>query len=111
LENSCLFAPALPFSPEADPKGEHNQAHIQPQGLFVDIEEIIAEFAAWRGILGNIDSGKTGQARSDTQSLLETTDIFIPYHLAFSIPDNLTYGQGPWSYKTHITPENIDELG
>jgi len=49
LFTSCLFAPALPLAPEADPERESDQAHIEPKGLFADIEKIIAKLSVWGG--------------------------------------------------------------
>ncbi len=47
--NSCLFAPGFPLPSEADPEGEDNQAKVEREGLFADIEENIAQLAAWGG--------------------------------------------------------------
>ena len=47
--NSCLLAAGLPLAPKADPERQRNEAKVQPEGLFADVEEIIAELAVWGG--------------------------------------------------------------
>lgn len=42
-----FLIPCLPFAAEADPEGQGNQAKVEPEGLCADIEESIAELAAW----------------------------------------------------------------
>ncbi|HUU41796.1 MAG TPA: hypothetical protein VMW42_12740 [Desulfatiglandales bacterium] len=40
------LSPGLPLAAEADPEGDGNQAKIQPEGLFANIEEIVTELVA-----------------------------------------------------------------
>jgi len=49
IDESLEQKEAIPLglAPGADPEGDSNQAKVQPEGLFADIVEIIAEFTAW----------------------------------------------------------------
>ena len=40
------LSPGLPLAAKADPEGDGNQAKIQPEGLFANIEEIVTELVA-----------------------------------------------------------------
>jgi len=107
---SHLFSSAFPFSPETDPKGKGNEAQIMPERTLADIQAIVAELPVWIRILGDVDSGQSGKARPDTQSLTEAWDIFIWNPCPVSALDAFSHSQRSGADKTHLSCEDIHEL-
>jgi len=102
-----FFAPGLPPAPEADPEGQRNQAKIQPQGLFADIEEIVAELLARRDVLSDVYGGKPCEARPGAESLTKPGNIFILHRVSLLISHDLTDGQGSGAHEAHLSPKDV----
>src|SRR5438876_5558342 len=65
---SYFLAARFPFASEADPEGEHHQPYVEPEREAAHIQEVGAKLEARGRVLGEIDSGQSGQARPDAQS-------------------------------------------
>jgi hypothetical protein len=59
IPSSNLFPSIFPLPPKADPEGDENELHIQPEGLLPDVKEIIAKLLPRGDILRSVYGGNT----------------------------------------------------
>ena len=111
VKDSNFAGTRFPFSSEADPEGKGNKVQIKINGLFSDIKKIVSKLAMWCGILGDIDSGQTGQSGPDLQPFQESGDILILQLVSFIIFYNLTHGKRSGADKAHLAGQDVEYLG
>ena len=95
--SSCTFA----F--EDNVKRLRNASQIHPNGLILNVLQVIYDFFFRQQFITAINLSQSRQSRRNKRPLAESVDIDIKYIVEFR-----PFRSGP--YKTHFTGNNIDKL-